>query len=174
MGLFLFLLLLPFSLPQLATDVHGDIKWIKEETLEAILTKAPSASRISCRMLELHPVALNLKITPVFEDESNSGTADNILLAFLRAVGVTLTNLDVPFTLKALILKVRERGRGDGLELEQRQVTSALIPALAVLCRTCSVRKRSWSRRLQRTMSMLASCRRTRYGRVTRIMICVY
>lgn len=88
-------------------DVAGDVQWIKEQTLDVFVTTVPSATRVSCRLLELHPLAVNLKVQPVFEDDGGQqGGSDNILLAFLRAVGVTLTNLDVPFNLKALILKV--------------------------------------------------------------------
>ncbi len=84
----------------------GDVKWIESQTVEWMLKNVPSATRVSCRVLELHPVSLNLKLTIVFEDDGKTTGPDNILMAFLRAVGVTLTNIDVPFTLKALILKV--------------------------------------------------------------------
>jgi vacuolar protein sorting-associated protein 13A/C len=89
----------------LAVDISGDLKWIRKQTLEETLADLPSAARVSCRQLELHPLAINLKVTPVFEDDGDSLASDNVLMAFLRAVGVSLVKIDVPFTLKALILR---------------------------------------------------------------------
>jgi hypothetical protein len=51
-------------------DVETDTEWITEQNSQlAIANTEGSATRISCRLLELHPIAINLVFTPVFEED---------------------------------------------------------------------------------------------------------
>jgi hypothetical protein len=71
---FLLRLLAVFSPSSLSApvvcDVEGDLLWVEEQgRQQAVSRVGANATRISCRLLELHPIAIMLGFTPVFEDE---------------------------------------------------------------------------------------------------------
>ena len=53
-------------------DIDGDEKWIEEQSSQLMAARNEgTGTMISCRLLELHPIAINLAVTPVFgEDEA--------------------------------------------------------------------------------------------------------